>query len=301
MLIILGKLIDVMSMKIVIVGPTGVGKTKLSVELAKVFDAYVINSDAVQIYQELNIGSAKVTEEEKEGIKHFLFDIKRPDELYTVKDYQSDARNILNKYQDKNLIVVGGTGLYVTSLFYDYRFGLDNDENYDNISKEELYKLVLKKDPNCSIDKNNIVRLKRFLKRNSNEYVEPKLLYNDVFFVGLTTPRDNLYDIINKRVDKMFLDGLVDEVKTLYQKYPESSILKRAIGYKEIIAFLNGEISLEEAKELIKKNSRHYAKRQYTWFNNKMNIKWFNVDYDNFNNTIKEVLNYISVVRNNGK
>ncbi len=301
MLIILGKLIDVMSMKIVIVGPTGVGKTKLSVELAKVFDAYVINSDAVQIYQELNIGSAKVTEEEKEGIKHFLFDIKRPDELYTVKDYQSDARNILNKYQDKNLIVVGGTGLYVTSLFYDYRFGLDNDENYDNISKEELYKLVLKKDPNCSIDKNNIVRLKRFLKRNSNEYVEPKLLYNDVFFIGLTTPRDNLYDIINKRVDKMFLDGLVDEVKTLYQKYPESSILKRAIGYKEIIAFLNGEISLEEAKELIKKNSRHYAKRQYTWFNNKMNVKWFDVDYDNFNNTIKEVLNYISVVRNNGK
>ena len=301
MLIILGKLIDVMSMKIVIVGPTGVGKTKLSVELAKVFDAYVINSDAVQIYQELNIGSAKVTEEEKEGIKHFLFDIKRPDELYTVKDYQSDARNILNKYQDKNLIVVGGTGLYVTSLFYDYRFGLDNDENYDNISKEELYKLVLKKDPNCSIDKNNIIRLKRFLKRNSNEYVEPKLLYNDVFFIGLTTPRDNLYDIINKRVDKMFLDGLVDEVKTLYQKYPESSILKRAIGYKEIIAFLNGEISLEKAKELIKKNSRHYAKRQYTWFNNKMNIKWFNVDYNNFNNTIKEVLNYISVVRNNGK
>ncbi|MBD8924041.1 tRNA (adenosine(37)-N6)-dimethylallyltransferase MiaA [bacterium] len=288
-------------MKIVIVGPTGVGKTKLSVELAKVFDAYVINSDAVQIYQELNIGSAKVTEEEKEGIKHFLFDIKRPDELYTVKDYQSDARNILNKYQDKNLIVVGGTGLYVTSLFYDYRFGLDNDENYDNISKEELYKLVLKKDPNCSIDKNNTVRLKRFLKRKSNEYVEPKLLYNDVFFIGLTTPRDNLYDIINKRVDKMFLDGLVEEVKTLYQKYPESSILKRAIGYKEIIAFLNGEISLEEAKELIKKNSRHYAKRQYTWFNNKMNIKWFNVDYDNFNNTIKEVLNYISVVRNNGK
>ena len=301
MLIILGKLIDVMSMKIVIVGPTGVGKTKLSVELAKVFDAYVINSDAVQIYQELNIGSAKVTEEEKEGIKHFLFDIKRPDELYTVKDYQSDARNILNKYQDKNLIVVGGTGLYVTSLFYDYRFGLDNDENYDNISKEELYKLVLKKDPNCSIDKNNIIRLKRFLKRNSNEYVEPKLLYNDVFFIGLTTPRSNLYDIINKRVDKMFLDGLVDEVKTLYQKYPESSILKRAIGYKEIIAFLNGEISLEEAKELIKKNSRHYAKRQYTWFNNKMNIKWFNVDYNNFNNIIKEVLNYISVVRNNGK
>ena len=301
MLIILGKLIDVMSMKIVLVGPSGVGKTKLSVVLAKVFDAYVINSDAVQIYQELNIGSAKVTEEEKEGIKHFLFDIKRPDELYTVKDYQSDARNILNKYQDKNLIVVGGTGLYVTSLFYDYRFGLDNDENYDNISKEELYKLVLKKDPNCSIDKNNIIRLKRFLKRNSNEYVEPKLLYNDVFFIGLTTPRDNLYDIINKRVDKMFLDGLVDEVKTLYQKYPESSILKRAIGYKEIIAFLNGEISLEEAKELIKKNSRHYAKRQYTWFNNKMNIKWFNVDYNNFNNTIKEVLNYISVVRNNGK
>ncbi len=280
-------------MKIVIVGPTGVGKTKMSVELAKYFNAYVINSDAVQIYQKLNIGSAKVTEEEKEGVKHFLFDIKTPDELYTVKDYQKDARTLLEEYKDKNLIVVGGTGLYVCSLFYDYRFDSDNDIDYEGYSKEELYALALEKDPACNIDPANVIRLKRFLKRNEKEVVEPKLLYQDTLFIGLTTDRAKLYDIINKRVDKMFDSGLVEEVKTLWKEYPTSSILSRAIGYKEVIEYLKGAISLEESKELIKKNSRHYAKRQYTWFNNKMDITWFNVDYDNFNNTINDVLKYI--------
>ena len=281
-------------MKIFIMGPTGVGKTRLSTKLAKDLDAYIINCDAVQIYKGLDIGSAKVTEEEKCGIPHFLFDIKNADEEYSVKDYQTDLRDLFTKYEDKNLIIVGGTGLYATAGAYDYRFY--NDENNLDLSSyslEDLYKLALEKDKNCSIDPHNRVRLERFLKKNNTPNVEPILLYKDAIFIGLTTDRDKLYEIINKRVDKMIENGLVEEVKILHKKYPSSLILKRAIGYKEIIDYLDNKISLEEALDLIKKNSRHYAKRQYTWFNNKMDIKWFDVNFDNFEETINDVKKYI--------
>lgn len=281
-------------MKIFIMGPTGVGKTKMSIELAKIFDAYIINCDAVQVYKELDIGSAKVTEEEKCGIKHFLFDIKTPNENYTVKDYQKDLRNLFAKYENKNLIIVGGTGLYATAGAYDYRFNEEEKQDYSSISTEELYNLALQKDSNCPVDKNNRIRLERFLQKDLTSIVEPKLLYNDAIFIGLTTSRDNLYNIINNRVDKMIKDGLIKEVQNLYKKYPDSLILKRAIGYKEIIEYLENKISLEDAISNIKKNSRHYAKRQYTWFNNKMNIKWFDVNFNNFNETINSVKEYIS-------
>ena len=281
-------------MKIFIVGPTGVGKTKLSIALAKYFNAYVINCDAVQVYKELNIGSAKVTEEEKEGIKHFLFNIKNPDEEYNVKDYQKDLRDLFAKYKDKNLVIVGGTGLYATAGVYDYRFYEDeNDVDYSTYSLDKLYDLALKKDKNCNIDRNNRVRLERFLKRKKEDVVEPILLYDDCIFIGLTTERNKLYEIIDNRVDKMINSGLIKEVKDLYKKYPDSMILKRAIGYKEIIDYLNRIITLEDAISLIKKNSRHYAKRQYTWFNNKMDIKWFDVNFENFDKTINEVKEFI--------
>lgn len=275
-------------------GPTGVGKTKLSVELAKIFDAYIINCDAVQVYKGLDIGSAKVTEEEKCGIKHFLFDIKNPDEEYNVKDYQTDLRNLFDKYSDKNLIIVGGTGLYATAGAYDYRFNEEEKKDFSKFNNEELYSLALEKDKNCKIDKNNRVRLERFLQKDITSLVEPKLLYTDAHFIGLTTSRENLYQIINKRVDKMVKDGLIDEVKELYKKYPNSLILKRAIGYKEIIDYLDNKITLEEAVDEIKKNSRHYAKRQYTWFNNKMDIKWFEVNFNYFNETIDNVKDYLN-------
>ena len=283
-------------MIICVVGPTGVGKTKMSIELAKKLNAIIVNADAVQVYKELNIGSAKVTEEEKEGIPHYLFDIKYPNEEYSVRDYQIDLRDLLKKYQNKNIIIVGGTGLYLTAGLMDYRFYDDIDStNYNDYTNEELYSLVIKKDSASKIDKNNRIRMIRFLKRPNKDIVEPKLLYDNVYFVGLTTDRKHLYSIIDNRVDRMFKDGLLKETKELYAKYPDAKILKRAIGYKEIIDYLNGLISLDEAKELIKKNSRHYAKRQYTWFNNKMNIKWFTVDYDNFKNTINEVTNYLGL------
>lgn len=281
-------------MKIFIMGPTGVGKTKLSVELAKIYDAYIINCDAVQVYKGLDIGSVKVTEEEKCGIKHFLFDIKNPDEEYSVKDYQTDLRNLFDKYSKKNLIIVGGTGLYATAGAYDYRFNDEEKKDYSNYSLEELYKLAKEKDINCNIDKNNRIRLERFLQKDLTSLVEPTLLYNDAIFIGLTTSRENLYKIINKRVDKMIDNGLVQEVKNLYTNYPKSKILKRAIGYKEIIDYLENKITLEEAVDEIKKNSRHYAKRQYTWFNNKMDIKWFEVNFNYFNETIDNVKDYLN-------
>lgn len=281
-------------MKIFIMGPTGVGKTKLSVELAKIYDAYIINCDAVQVYKGLDIGSAKVTEEEKCGIKHFLFDMKNPDEEYSVKDYQTDLRNLFDKYSKKNLIIVGGTGLYATAGAYDYRFNDEEKKDYSNYSLEDLYKLAKEKDINCNIDKNNRIRLERFLQKDLTSLVEPTLLYNDAIFIGLTTSRENLYKIINKRVDKMIDNGLVQEVKNLYTNYPKSKILKRAIGYKEIIDYLDNKITLEEAVDEIKKNSRHYAKRQYTWFNNKMDIKWFEVNFNYFNETIDNVKDYLN-------
>ena len=281
-------------MIIVVAGPTGVGKTKMSIELAKKYNGIVINADAVQVYKKLDIGSAKVTEDEKENIPHFLFDIKNPDEDYNVKDYQDDLRKLIEENKDKNIIIVGGTGLYITAALFDYRFSEnESDETYDNISNEELYKLALKKDENIDIHPNNRVRLIRFLNKKKEEIVKPTLLYPNTIFIGLTTDRDNLYKIIDNRVDKMFENGLLNEVETLYKDYPKSRVLHSAIGYKETIDYLDKKISLEEAKNLIKKNSRHYAKRQYTWFNNKLNINWFNVNYNNFKETINEVNEYI--------
>ena len=281
-------------MIVVIVGPTGVGKTKMSIELAKYLDAPVINADAVQVYKGLDIGSAKVTKDEMDGVKHYLIDIKDIDEEYNVKEYQNDVRKILEEYKNKNVIICGGTGLYISAALMDYRFYEDeNNETYEGYSNEELYEMVLKKDKFSQIDKNNRIRMVRFLNKKMVDVVEPKILYPNVLFIGLTTSRDKLYQRINERVDKMFNDGLAKEVKYLYAKNPNSLILNRAIGYKEVISYLNGEIYEEEAKDLIKKNSRHYAKRQYTWFNNKMNVKWFDVDFNNFDKTIENVKSYI--------
>ncbi len=277
-----------------IVGPTGVGKTKLSIELAKRYNGIVVNADSMQVYKELNIGTAKVTENEKENIKHFLFDIKEPTEMYTVYDYQKDLRNIIDNNKDKNIIIVGGTGLYIKAGLYNYVFETENDINntYDNLTNEELYNLVLIKDPNTSIHINNRKRMIRFLNKKETVKDKDKLLYN-VKFIGLTTSREILYDRINKRVDDMIKNGLIEEVKSLYDKNIRSKAIMTGIGYKELYDYFDGNISLEDAINLIKQRSRHYAKRQYTWFNNQMDIKWFDVDFDDFNNTINEVINYI--------
>ena len=206
---------------IVITGPTGVGKTKLSIYLAKKLNAEIINADSMQIYKKLNIGTAKVTNKEKENIIHHLFDIKEVNEEYSIYNYQIDARNKINeiKSKNKNIIFVGGTGLYIKSALYDYKLNKENiTYNYEDLSCEELYNYLLELDPNIIIDKNNkrrLIRAINYYKENNtsiNNNKTNKLLY-DTIFIGLTTDREKLYDIINKRVDKMIDNGLINEVK----------------------------------------------------------------------------------------
>ena len=280
-------------MIIVIVGPTGVGKTKMSVELAKKYDAIIVNGDSMQVYKELNIGTAKVTEEEKEGVPHLLFDIVDPTEMYTVYDYQKDLRKVLNSNKGKNIIIVGGTGLYIKAGLYDYEFAEEKfNETYDTLTNEELYYRVKEKYPDIDIHVNNRKRLVRALNKGIESHKGNNLLYNAIF-IGLTTNRETLYERINLRVDKMFEEGLLEEVKALYDKGIDSKSINTGIGYKELYEYFKGNISLEEAKELIKQRSRKYAKRQYTWFNNQMDIKWFDVNFNNFNETVLEVSNYV--------
>ena len=281
-------------MIICIVGPTGVGKTKLSIELAKKYNAIIVNCDAMQVYKDLNIGTAKVTEEEKENIPHYLFDIKEVDEDYTVFDYQKDARNIIENNKDKNIIFVGGTGLYLKAALFDYHFTEENTpkKDYSNYTNEELYIMVKEKDKNTQIHPNNRVRLERFLNKEDINYYKPIKLYNH-YLIGLTTDRTILYDRINKRVDTMIENGLIEEVKHFYDKNIRTKPLIGGIGYKELYEYFDNKITKEEAIDKIKQNSRRYAKRQYTFFNNQLDVKWFDVDFNNFNNTIKNVINYI--------
>ena len=285
-------------MIIVIAGPTAVGKTKLSIELAKKYNAEIINYDSVQIYKEMDIASAKVTKEEAEGIPHHLIDIKNYDEDYSVYDYQIDARNKIKELEEKgkNIIFVGGTGLYVKAALYDYKFNKEEKNNdYESLSKEELYDRIIKIDKDIVVDKDNKRRLIRTLINLENDnisYDGDKLLYDNVYFIGLETDRELLYDRINKRVDIMLENGLEDEAKYFYSKERTKATLT-PIGYKELFKYYDKEISKEEAIDLIKQNSRHYAKRQFTFFKNKMDIRWFKVDFDNFDNTVNEVIDYI--------
>ncbi len=291
-------------MIIVITGPTGVGKTKLSISLAKKYDAEIINGDAVQIYKGLDIGSAKVKEEEKEGIIHHLIDIKEVNEEYTLYDYQRDARGCIDKIlkKGKNVIIVGGTGLYIKSVLYDYTLSEEEkeDDDYDDISTESLYQKLAEMDPDNKVDKHNRKRIVRAINyyKQHHESISlnnkgNKLLY-DAIFIGLTMEdREKLYQRINDRVDVMIKNGLIDEVSAFYEKGIRTRPLLSAIGYKELYRYFDHEISLDEAVDLIKRNSRRYAKRHYTFFNNQFKIKWFNVNLDDFDKTIMEVANYI--------
>lgn len=288
---------------IAIVGPTGVGKTKLSVSLAKILNGEIINADSTQVYKGLDIATAKVTEDEKENIPHHLFDIKDIEENYTVYDYQKDCRAKIAeiKKRGKTPIIVGGTGLYIKAALYDYNFSLENISNsYDNTSTIDLYNKLKKIDNSTLIHPNNrkrIIRALNYYENNNNSISSKeksnKLLY-DVIFIGLTTDRDILYDRINKRVDEMVSNGLIDEAINLYNKNIRTKAVMTPIGYKELFSYFDHNISFDEAINLIKKRSRNYAKRQYTWNNHQIPVKWFDVNFDNFSSTISDVANYIS-------
>jgi len=279
---------------VVIVGPTGVGKTKLSIELAKYLDGVVINGDSMQVYKGLDIGTAKVKESEKMGVPHFLFDIVDVKDNYTIYDYQRDGRALLEKFinDDRNVIIVGGSGLYIKSLLYDYRF---NDEettsDFANLTNEEILSEI-KKNHDSDIHVNNRKRLVRELNKIKNNSVINSNIHKKLYDfkeIGLTCDRDTLYEVVNKRVDLMFDEGLVLEVKSFYDRNIRSKAIMTGIGYKELYDYFDGKITLDEARDLIKKNTRHFIKRQYTFFNHQMDVTWVNVNFDNFAETIDEV------------
>lgn len=284
---------------IVIAGPTGVGKTKLSVELAKRINAEIINADSMQVYKRLNIGTAKITENEKENIPHHLFDIVNPEDMYTVFDYQIDGRNkieeILNR--GKKVIIVGGTGLYIKALLYNYEFKKE-DKTYDfsNMTNEDLFSKIEEYNPDINIHINNRKRLERYLTKLLNNNIDSNNGNEKVYdfsIIGLTTERENLYNIINSRVDKMIDSGLIEEVKSLYDDNIRSKAINTGIGYKELYLYFDGKITYDEAIDLIKKNSRRYAKRQYTFFNNKLDVNWFKTNYEDFSKTIEDVIKFL--------
>lgn len=289
---------------LIITGPTGVGKTKLSIEIAKKFNTEIINGDAYQVYRGMDILTAKIKEEEKQNIPHHLFDILDPTEEYSVATYQTNVRNLIGEFtkQNKLPLIVGGSGLYLDSVIYDYNFSSEKRNNeteefYKNYSNQELHDELKKLDITASkkIHMNNRKRVLRAIELAKsgniiNEF-NNKLLY-DVKIIYLDDDRDVLYDVINKRVDIMVSEGLIDEVTRL-SKMNLSITATGAIGYKELLPYIRNEVTLEEALDEVKKNSRHLAKRQGTWFRRKDNIDFIKIDRSNFNNTINQVTNII--------
>ncbi len=286
-------------MVIVITGPTATGKTDLGIFLAHQLNGEIINADSTQIYKGLDIATNKV--QDTEGVKHYLFNEKDLREDYTVFDYQKDSRKIIDDIlkRGKTPILVGGTGLYINAALYDYKFEEKANDEYEGVSNDELYKMLLEVDQNTSIHLNNRVRVisaLNYYKANKKPYSEKEkdltLLY-DTLFIGLTTDRNILYYKINKRVDKMVEEGLVEEAKEIYDLGIRTKAVMTPIGPKELFDYFDGKTSLEDAIELIKSKSRKYAKRQYTWFRNQMKLKWFQTNYDDFSKTEEEVLEYI--------
>lgn len=301
---------------VVLIGPTAVGKTQLSIKLAKRLNAEIISGDSMQIYRRMDIGTAKITKDEMEGIPHHLIDIKNPKDPFSVAEFQTLVRQLIQQIHERGKIpmIVGGTGLYIQSVIYDYKF---SDTTSDPIFRAELdaqiaangiqplYNELMKLDPESAkrIHPNNTRRLIRALEiihttgrtmseHMDNQYVEE--LY-DLALIGLSMERELLYNRINQRVDLMMKQGLLEEVRGLYQTGIRDCQSIQAIGYKELYSFLDGKLSLDASVEQLKQNSRRYAKRQLTWFRNKMDVKWFDMtDHLQIDEKFNEILKYIA-------
>lgn len=279
---------------LVIVGPTAVGKTALSIKLAQKLNGEIISGDSMQVYKHLDIGTAKVTEEERASIPHYLIDCRELTETYSVADFQKEGRQRIDAIVSKGKlpIIVGGTGLYIQALLYDFELGAKDEsteirKKYEDLAETKgnqyLWKLLQQKDPKAAeiIHFNNrkkVVRALEVFEKTGFSILapkeEPKQLY-DYFLVGLETERSLLYDRINQRVDAMLTQGLLKEAELLYQIQGAQST--QGIGYKEFFPYFSGQESLHEAVEQVKQNSRRYAKRQLTWFRNRMHASWWNL------------------------
>ena len=297
---------------LVIIGPTAVGKTKTSIEMAKRFNGEIISGDSMQIYQHLDIGTAKVTKEEMDGITHHLIDCRHFSEGYSVSDFQKEVRRLIEEISNRGHlpIICGGTGLYIRAALYDYRFddqGHDTNfqEKYAHLSNEELHQHLASFDKKSADDihPNNRHRVLRAVEiyettgKTKSEQIEVDMsepLY-DVYAVGLELERSKLYERINQRVDVMFENGLWEEFNHIIELGASKDMQSmKAIGYKELFAVLENEATLEEAKEQICLNSRRYAKRQMTWFKHQMPVSWFEVFLEDYEKTIKNVTNEVA-------
>lgn len=281
---------------VAIVGPTASGKTALSIALAKALDGEVINGDAMQVYRGLDIGTAKITTEEMEGIPHHLLSFLAPTESFSVADFQQLAREKIKEItaRGKKPIIVGGTGLYVQAALYDFRF---TEQKIDETLRQELYAMLEAQGPQhmhnllaaqdaqtaATIHPNNtrrVIRALEMLQQGTTKSDEAKQQGNialyDATIIGLDLPRDVLYDRINARVDHMMALGLEQEVRALYDAGIRDVQAIQAIGYKELYAYFDGHMTKQEALEALKQNSRRYAKRQLTYFRNKMDITFIN-------------------------
>lgn len=287
---------------IVLIGPTAVGKTKLSIELAKHFNGEIISGDSMQVYKGMDIGTAKITHEEMEGIPHYLIDIKEPDESFSTAEFQELVRRKIDEISSRGRVpmIVGGTGLYIQSVIYDYHFtDAPSDLSFRSMLEKEveehgpdlLHERLKAEDPESAsrIHPNNVRRVIRALEimhctgktaAELQENQSPELLY-DTAIIGLTMDRELLYKRINLRVNLMFEQGLLEEVKYFYDQGLKDCQSIQAIGYKELYDYFDGKINLEAAVENLKQNSRRYAKRQLTWFRNKMNVEWFDMSVSN--------------------
>ncbi|HHY74729.1 MAG TPA: tRNA (adenosine(37)-N6)-dimethylallyltransferase MiaA [Bacillus bacterium] len=305
---------------IAIIGPTAVGKTKMSIELASALGGEIISGDSMQIYRGMDIGTAKVTKAEMDGIPHHLIDIKNPTEDFSVAEFQMLATELIDDIckRGKIPIIAGGTGLYIQSVLYNYNFSdaTSNLEYRTFLEKrveeegiEDVYKELQLIDPeSCErIHPNNVRRVIRALEvyhetgLTMTEYLkeqESESSFNHRI-IGLTMERNFLYERINKRVDMMIEQGLIEEVKKLYDAGIKDCQSVQAIGYKELYDYFSGKVTVEEAIELLKRNSRRYAKRQLTWFRNKMDVEWFDMSEAVsstyvFEKKTKEILNLVA-------
>ena len=300
---------------VVIVGPTASGKTALSIELAKKINGEIISADSMQIYKDMDIGTAKVTKEEACGIKHYLVDFLSPDKRYTVSDFKKDCEQAIQEIlrKEKIPIVVGGTGLYINSLIYGVEYQEMNfDEKYrkelmkkaeTSQGLEEIWENVCKIDPISmkkisKNDKKRIVRVLEIYKATGKTKTELEVLsrQKDVKYkfkvFGINLEREKLYEKINYRVDLMFENGLEKEVKNLISKYSKFPTAMQGLGYKEVVQYFYGLLTYDEMIEKIKQETRRYAKRQLTWFRRNKEIIWLdgqNSLQDNVNNIIKEL------------
>lgn len=298
---------------IVIGGPTGVGKTSLSIKLAKILDAVIINCDSMQIYKHMDIGTAKITEKEKEGVEHYMFDIVEPIDRYNVGDYYRDVNSLLKKFEkdNRNVILVGGTGLYINSIVRGLsklpEADLNIRDSLEKLSTEELYEKLKELDEEAAkeIHPNNRVRVERAVEvclLTGNKFSKLNKLNikdNNYNFIQIALERDRkiLYDRIDYRVELMIENGLVEEAKDIYEKYNSEKNKIKAIGYKELFDYFDGLISVDEAIEIIKKESRHYAKRQFTWFKGDADYKWFDLGQITEDEIIKKILNFLNIFK----